>query len=638
MHLRVIASLGKSFNHVRDLDQSDEIDALCSAQQLFEACSRHEQLFHVKHQTAEMTKQIINSTWKHNNNNGAQNFLNHLLKLSMAFLKEHSHIIVVQADKGGKTVIMDLPDYHNKMLEHIKKNITDGNYIKIEHSDRHTLKGSVEAEYKELIGTMNPFLTSDGSFLRPLLAEPYVFPAIYGCPKIHKADVPVRPIISAVNMIGDELSKWTLKKLQTIASRFEQYNVKNTISMIPDLRSFKLEEEHVLCSLDYESMYTNIDLDETLNIIAENFDAIESSTCMPKWCFIRCVSFYTTSTTFFVYEDHVYKQIRGLAMGNCLAQVLAEIRTNVALIRVLKRWKANDISIMYKYVDDILTAISPHQIERFRKEMAREANMNITITWETNEGAVDFLECTFFRKQDGSITYKWLKRDYCALQVLNHHSNHPQHMKRSIINQMSSKAIKLTSPEHMESTVDLIRAILHNSSYPPHTIDNTLARASQEPPTTRPQRKGKTTKWIASPYAHGISTKLRHIARAAEVPINIADKPTNSNRTHLFSNLKDRPPLSESILTIFDVQCALCEFTHTSTTGRWDLATALKELKENPESTHNAHARDTGHAINWKPKAVKRLRSRTELKRTLEARRKMRRMTQMAPTRHCPSR
>ncbi len=84
-------------------------------------------------------------------------------------------------------------------------------------------------------------------------------------------------------------------------------------------------------------MFTNVDVDETFTIINKLYHLISNTTTVPVQVFIESIRFFTDHATFFLFNGRIFKQKKGLAMGNRLAQVLAEIRTNYALRNVMKQ-------------------------------------------------------------------------------------------------------------------------------------------------------------------------------------------------------------------------------------------------------------------------------------------------------------
>lgn len=233
---------------------------------------------------------------------------------------------------------MDRDDYNSKMYSYLEENVISGNYEHIIDENLCSIRMEVEHVYTETICEVNPFLLIDGKLNKPLTPEPYLIPLLYGCPKIHKRGTPMTPIVASTDMIGPFLSEWLLNKLQLVADELNKYNLKNSRELIPEISKFKLEPDHELCSFDYVSMFTNIDVNETFEIITKYYQTISKTTKVSVELFLKCLKFFTSCATFFLFNGRVYKQIKGLAMGNKLAQVLAEIHTNYALIIALKEF------------------------------------------------------------------------------------------------------------------------------------------------------------------------------------------------------------------------------------------------------------------------------------------------------------
>lgn len=77
-------------------------------------------------------------------------------------------------------------------------------------------------------------------------------------------------------------------------------------------------------------------------------------------------------STYFKFDGKLYKQIKGLAMGNRLTQVLAEIFTNFALLKVVQMFDASMISFIYEFVDDVFAAMPYELLTNFNEMMMRE--------------------------------------------------------------------------------------------------------------------------------------------------------------------------------------------------------------------------------------------------------------------------
>ena len=103
-------------------------------------------------------------------------------------LKDDESIMVLPADKGHASVVMDTDTYHTKMSTLME----NGPYqlLNKDPTDRLTRKLS-----EKLLTMKRSRYLSEAVYnkIRPRHKEPF---RIYGLPKINKADVPLRPIVS----------------------------------------------------------------------------------------------------------------------------------------------------------------------------------------------------------------------------------------------------------------------------------------------------------------------------------------------------------------------------------------------------------------------------------------------------------
>ena len=79
-----------------------------------------------------------------------------------------------------------------------------------------------------------------------------------------------------------------------------------------------------MASLDVDSLFTNIPLDETINLCVDLLCPTDNSTIngIPKGHFRKLLELYT-SESFFMFNGSYYKQIDGVAMGSPLGPTLA---------------------------------------------------------------------------------------------------------------------------------------------------------------------------------------------------------------------------------------------------------------------------------------------------------------------------
>lgn len=397
------------------------------------------------------------------------------------------------------------------------------------------------------------------------------------------------------------------KKLQLIADNLNKYNVRNSEELIPELSNFMLEIDHKLCSLDYVSMFTNIDVDKTFSIILKFYHVISATTSVPAEIFISVLKFFIIDATYFVFNGQIFKQIKGLAMGNKLAQVLAEICTNYVLIDYLKGFGADEISFFYKYVDDIFTSIHVDHIAAVKENISTAANMELTVTDENENLDVEFLDCVFRRNQDLSISNRWLKKGYNSLSILNYHSYHPINMKVNVVREIIRHAFAVTSSEFMKETKELLITILHNSSYPSRFIANQLSAISSAS-TNRVQSKVNrpSVRYVSCPYFELMMENIQSIATENCLNIKLAPKPSSNNRKVLFSRIKDARNQSSIKNAVFKVKCKNCDFVHISTTKHFDVRRTVQFLINDKHSPCYQHLVEfPHHSINENAAIIK---------------------------------
>ena len=80
-----------------------------------------------------------------------------------------------------------------------------------------------------------------------------------------------------------------------------------------------------MCSFDVSSLFTNVPLDKTIAICADTlYNIPDSQPCIRKEVFVELLP-SATSTVEFSFDNTIYRQIDGVAMGLPLCPALANI-------------------------------------------------------------------------------------------------------------------------------------------------------------------------------------------------------------------------------------------------------------------------------------------------------------------------
>ena len=148
---------------------------------------------------------------------------------------------------------------------------------------------------------------------------------IYGLCKVHKAITevcpPFRPILSAIGTPSYKLAKFLVPKLSSVT--FNEFTVKDFFAFAEEI--VHQDSKLFIGSLDVDSLFTNIPLEDTINVctnlLYNNEDVIEG---INKSEFKNLLS-HATQESYFIFHDVLYKQKDGVAMGSPLGRTMANV-------------------------------------------------------------------------------------------------------------------------------------------------------------------------------------------------------------------------------------------------------------------------------------------------------------------------
>lgn len=228
-------------------------------------------------------------------------------------LGNDNSIIVTRPDKGKGVVILNRSAYLCKM-KHI---IDDKSKFKIIKCDIFTAILKLEDKLNRILRSIKENIGT--TIYNSLFASGSVPGILYGLPKIHKDGVPLRPIISAINTSTYNLSKFLIKLITPFTTN--EFSVNNSSLLVNQLQSLDLPNNFVMASFDVQSLFTNVPLLETTNIILDkyhpnDFYGLDRNT-------VNKLLTIATSESVFMFNKVLYNQTDGIAMGSPLGPVYA---------------------------------------------------------------------------------------------------------------------------------------------------------------------------------------------------------------------------------------------------------------------------------------------------------------------------
>ena len=152
----------------------------------------------------------------------------------------------------------------------------------------------------------------------------------YETSKIHKLssnqgidELPLRPIISNINTVTYELAYNLAKVLSSLSQ--SNYTVSSSKEFTETIKLKYIPDNHKLVSFDVKSLFLNVPLDSTINIILNHIYDKKELTTNIYHKDMRDLILLCTKNVHFTFNNNVYKQADGVAMGSPLGPVLAGI-------------------------------------------------------------------------------------------------------------------------------------------------------------------------------------------------------------------------------------------------------------------------------------------------------------------------
>ena len=193
----------------------------------------------------------------------------------------------------------------------------------------------------------------DYKYLKPCQSKPGI---MYGLRKIHKGTTvngpvsPFRPILSAIGTCSYNLANFFVPILKQFT--INEYTVKDSFSFCKEI--IDQDPNLFMASFDIQSLFTNIPLDETINICVDLvFHKKKKVKGMLKRHFKQLLTLSVKSSCF-LFNYGYYKRVDSVAMASPLGPTLANLFLVYYEHKWLEKCPLQFLPKCYRrYVDDI---------------------------------------------------------------------------------------------------------------------------------------------------------------------------------------------------------------------------------------------------------------------------------------------
>ena len=217
-------------------------------------------------------------------------------------------------------------------------------------------------------------------FVKPVGTRPGI---MYGNCKVHKQQVddcpPFRPILSALQTPTYKLAKFSVPILNPLTKN--EYTVKDSFQFAEEI----CEQDPTLStgSLDVDSLFTNIHLDETIDICAnqlfENTVSVEGFTKSE----LKQLLSLATKESYFIFNGLIYKKIDGVAMTSPLGPSLANAFLSYHEKNWLNSCPQGSKPVFYRrYVDDIFILCKSNDHLKYFQDFLNSCHITCHFLWK----------------------------------------------------------------------------------------------------------------------------------------------------------------------------------------------------------------------------------------------------------------
>ena len=353
--------------------------------------------------------------------------MNKKLREAAKKMKTAEGITIRRADKTPALVLIRTEEYHQK-LDAI---LADGTkFQKIRRNPTEDIK----REANKIIERINALSSSHKI---PKITGDYEPGYVYGNVKTHKAGNPLRPIISQIPTPTYRLAK----NLNTLLTPYipSKYRVQSSSDFLRIVRSST--PEGTIASLDVESLFTNVPVEETIGMICDRVyrDNSTPSLSIPEDALRDLLRLCTMKAPFITHRGEMYTQVDGVAMGSPLGVLFADFYMGVIEERVFEQ--CQEPAMYCRYVDDIfIKAENQDIIENLRQKFEECSSLRFTCENSSN-GKLPFLDVMLSQENRNQfVTHVYKKPTNLGL-CLNGHSECPDRYKRSAINAYIRRAL-----------------------------------------------------------------------------------------------------------------------------------------------------------------------------------------------------
>lgn len=392
-------------------------------------------------------------------------------------LKQNKDITIKRADKGGGVTVLDTTEYINKVNDMLSDEQT---YSKVVIDDTDMVKLKSDEIFKELL-TMN-FITNKQ--YKNLTNFKPSCPIFYGLPKIHKANIPLRPIVSQINGPTNKISKFVSELLFVAEHEIPELLLDTTSFLNLIQKHNKTTSNTLLVTMDVTSLYTNIPHEEGVDWVTQFY--VET---LPSWHkysrnikpvpgdLLKRMMYFILKNCTFEFNAQLFKQQYGTTMGANFSVRFANIYMHKFYKTFLAQYIGPIPELYSRFIDDIfvLWELEEKCWEKFFLAI-NSYHDSIKFTFEISKSEIHFLDTTICIKNN-TLRSNLYTKPTDKKQYLHYKSNHPLHVKKALPFSQSLRLRRIIDDDdNLRLELKNLKNNFVNRGYPPSFVDEATTK------------------------------------------------------------------------------------------------------------------------------------------------------------------
>ncbi|XP_068723610.1 uncharacterized protein [Montipora capricornis] len=434
----------------------------------------------------------------------------------------------------------------------------------------------------------------------------------YGLPKTHKRQLAMRPILSATGTYNYALAKWLDAMLKPLSVNehtiTDIFAFTNEIRGVKGARSryfspFKINPGEILVSYDVSSLFTNVPLDETIDILArkafennwfnDTYDLNLTRTDLVDLMHVA------TKGQLFQFDGVLYEQTDGVAMGSPLGPLLANVF--MCSIEMSLKSQGKLPEFYRRYVDDTLVRMPDLAAATQFLDTLNHAHSAVCFTMEVEKnGMLPFLGVQLLNRAPCVETKVYVKPTNTGL-LLHYHSHVDSRYKHGLLVTMLDRAHRLSSCwAHFSEECERLREVFRKLRYPNHLIDSVINRfITSRVAVDQPKQHTDDAIRIVIPYkdqdaAVSVKRQLRDLS--SKVQKTIQPVFTSRKLKQDLSLREPKPNIVTQQCVVYLFKCDLCDAGYVGYT-KGHLHTRVEGHRPKASSIYRHYCKEHSTAV-----------------------------------------